>query len=175
MGKGSTHVQHLVETEVPPRLLEEWLAIWSEVNGLEGPYSVKLRPHTAGAELLELSVYDPLGDKVARVIFATIRDRRGKSILSVRDQETIAKALRNKRLATLCHLFLIKRYKAESIHYVTPTDDNEGQTKGMQKLGLFDDVSVEIGDIIVAGVDQERVPALLKTDLIELKKLINKE
>jgi len=175
MGKGSTQVQHLVETEVPPRLLEEWLEIWSEVNGLEGPYTVKLRPHTAGSELLELSVYDPTGDKVARVVFATIRDRRGKSILSVRDQETIAEALRNKRLSTLCHLFLIKRYKAESIHYVTPTDDNVGQTKGMKGLGVFDDVSVEIGDIIVAGIDQERVPALLDSDLVGLKRLINKE
>ena len=175
MGKGSTHVQHLVETEVPPRLLEEWLGLWSEANSLEGPHTVKLRPHTAGSELLELSVYDPSGDKVARVVFANIRDRRGKSILSVRDQETIAEALRNKRLATLCHLFLIKRYKVESIHYVTPTDDNVGQTKGMQKLGIFDDVTVEIGDIIVAGIDQEHVPELLNADQKALKKLINKE
>jgi isocitrate lyase len=175
MGKGSTQVQHLVETEVPPRLLEEWLAIWSEVNEVEGPYTVKLRPHTAGSELLELSVYDPSDDKVARVVFATIRDRRGKSILSVRDQETIADSLRNKRLSTLCHLFLIKRYKAESIHYVTPTDDNVGQTKGMQKLGIFDEVAVEIGDIIVAGIDQKHVPELLDPDIVALKRLINKE
>jgi len=175
MGKGSTQVQHLVETEVPPRRLEEWLAIWSEVNGLEGPHTVKLRPHTAGSELLELSVYEPSGDKVARVVFATIRDRRGKSILSVRDQETIKPELRNKRLATLCHLFLIHRYKAESIHYVTPTDDNVGQTKGLQQLGLFDEVTVEIGDIIVADVNGERVADLLKTDQVALKKLINKQ
>ena len=29
MGKGSTQVQHLVQTEVPPRLLEEWLELWT--------------------------------------------------------------------------------------------------------------------------------------------------
>ncbi len=174
MGKGSTQIQHLVETEVPPRLLEEWLALWSETNDLDGPFAVELRPHTAGSELLELSVFDPSREKAALVVFATIHDRRGKSILSIRDQETIDPELRNKRLMTLCHLFLIHRYKAESIHYVTPTDDNVGQTKGMQTLGLFDEVNVEIGDIIVAGIDQERVPALLKTDLIELKRLINK-
>jgi isocitrate lyase len=174
MGKGSTQVQHLVETEVPPRLLEEWLAIWSEANGLEGPYSVKLRPHTAGSELLELSVSDPAGDKVARVVFATIRDRRGKSILSVRDQETIDPELRNKRLSTLCHLFLVHRYKAESIHYVTPTDDNVGQTKGLQKLGLFDEVNMEIGDIIVAGIDRANVAELLQSDQVALKRLIDK-
>jgi len=30
MGKGSTQVQHLVQTEVPKKLLEDWLALWSE-------------------------------------------------------------------------------------------------------------------------------------------------
>jgi isocitrate lyase len=175
MGKGSTQVQHLVETEVPPRLLEEWLTIWAEVNGLEGPFTVKLRPHTAGSELLELSVFSPSKEKVARVVFATIRDRRGKSILSVRDQETIAPELRNKRLATLCHLFLIHRYRAESIHYVSPTDDNIGQTQGLQKLGLFDEVNVEIGDIIVARIDAANVGDLLDSSRTALTRLIRKE
>ena len=174
MGKGSTQVQHLVETEVPPRLLAEWLEIWSEVNKVKGPFRVQLRPHTAGSELLELAVFGPKGDKVAQVVFATIRDRRRRSILSVRDQETIDTALRNKRLMTLCHLFLIYRYKAVSIHYVTPTDDNVGQTKGMKKLGLFDEVNIEVGDIIVAGVDADRIDGLLKGDRVELTKLIRK-
>ena len=30
MGKGSTQFQHLVQTEVPTKLLEEWLADWSK-------------------------------------------------------------------------------------------------------------------------------------------------
>src|ERR1043166_3400625 len=30
MGKGSTQHQHLVQTEVPKKLLEEWLAMWSK-------------------------------------------------------------------------------------------------------------------------------------------------
>src|ERR1043166_8549538 len=30
MGKGSTQHQHLVQTEVPKKLLEEWLAVWSK-------------------------------------------------------------------------------------------------------------------------------------------------
>ena len=175
MGKGSTQVQHLVETEVPPRLLAEWLELWREANGVDGPFRVELRPHTAGSELLELSVYDPHGNKVARVVFATIRDRRRRSILSVRDQETIDLGLRNKRLMTLLHLFLIHRYKADAIHYVTPTDDNVGQTKGLQHLGMFDEVNVEIGDIIVAGVDQQWVAAMLRPDRSELEKLINKQ
>jgi isocitrate lyase len=175
MGKGSTQVQHLVETEVPPRLLEEWLALWCDAHGIPGPLKVELRPHTAGSELLALSVVDPSGDKVAEVVFATIQDRRGKSILSVRDQETIDTTLRKKRLMTLLHLFLIHRYKAASIHYVTPTDDNVKQTEGMKKLGIFHDVSVEIGDIIVAGVNPNRVAALLNPKLGELTKLITRE
>ena len=37
MGKGSTQVQHLVQTEVPVRLLDEWLALWCENNDAFGP------------------------------------------------------------------------------------------------------------------------------------------
>jgi isocitrate lyase len=36
MGKGSTQHQHLMQTEVPKKLLEEWLALWSEHHGLSG-------------------------------------------------------------------------------------------------------------------------------------------
>ena len=34
MGKGSTQHQHLVQTEVPKKLLEEWLAMWTKRHGL---------------------------------------------------------------------------------------------------------------------------------------------
>jgi len=34
MGKGSTQHQHLVQTEVPPKMLEEWLQIWAQHNNL---------------------------------------------------------------------------------------------------------------------------------------------
>jgi len=175
MGKGSTQVQHLVETEVPPRLLEEWLALWGEQHGISDRFTVRLRPEKAGSELLGLNVLNPAGDKVARVVFATIKDRRGKSILSIRDQETMDLRLRQKRLMTVIHLFLIHRYKAESIHYVTPTEDNLKQTAGMAKLGIFSDVSTEVGDIIVADVDTERVAELIKPDHNELGKLIRRE
>jgi isocitrate lyase len=37
MGKGSTQVQHLVQTEVPVRLLEEWLQMWAKLNRVPGP------------------------------------------------------------------------------------------------------------------------------------------
>ncbi|MGD8440888.1 MAG: isocitrate lyase/phosphoenolpyruvate mutase family protein [Holophagae bacterium] len=175
MGKGSTQVQHLVETEVPPRLLEEWLDLWREHYGISDPLRVQLRPEKAGSELLRLRVLNPENEEVARVVFATISDRRGKSILSVRDQETIDHGLRQKRLMTVIHLFLIHRYKAESIHYVTPTEDNLMQTKGMAKLGIFSDVNTEVGDIIVTEIDTDRVAELIKPDHAELGKLIRRE
>ena len=153
-------------------LLSESMASESSTNF---ELRVQLRPEKAGSELLRLSIINPAGEQVARAVFATITDRRGKSILSIRDQETIDTALRQKRLMTIVHLFLIHRYKAESIHYVTPTDDNTKQTAGMAKLGIFDDVSTEVGDIIVAGIDGERVGELLKADRAELGKLIRRE
>src|ERR671927_393308 len=52
MGKGSTQHQHLVQTEVPTKLLEEWLAIWTKRHDIKNTIKVSLRPHTAGSELL---------------------------------------------------------------------------------------------------------------------------
>jgi len=174
MGKGSTQVQHLVETEVPPRLLEKWLELWTEYYKIPGTLRVQLRPHTAGSELLELNVVDEFNTKIADVIFTVIHDRRGRNILSVRDQNTFKEEYRQKRLMTLIHLFLIHRYKCVSVHYVSPTDDNQKQSKGMKKLGIYDEVNIEIGHIIVAGVSTERVKELLNPDQIELKRLICK-
>ena len=48
MGKGSTQLQHLVQTEVPKKLLEEWLAMWSEHYQLDEKLRVQLRPLRAG-------------------------------------------------------------------------------------------------------------------------------
>ncbi len=174
MGKGSTQVQHLVQTEVPVRLLEEWLQLWTKENRIPGPLRAELRPHTAGAELLALNLVSPAGAKVAGIIFATIRDRRGQSIISMRDQETYDPALRRKRLMTLLHLFLIHRYKAVSVHYVSPTEDNRKQSSRMQEIGIFDEVHSEVGHIIVASVNADRVSELLDPDHVELEKLIAK-
>ena len=72
MGKGSTQFQHLVQTEVPPKLLEEWLGLWARALRLRRQLRVELRPHTAGSELLELRIVDERSEKVANVIFAPI-------------------------------------------------------------------------------------------------------
>jgi isocitrate lyase len=175
MGKGSTQHQHLVQTEVPRKLLEEWLAIWSEHHGLPGGLRVRLRPHRAGSEVLELGIYGPDEEKHANVVFSPIHDRRGRSILSVRDQNTFAEELRKKRLMTLIHLWLVHRFKADSVHYVTPTEDNQYQTEKMKSHGIFSDVQTEVGQIIVADVNRARIAELLASDRVALGRLIRKE
>jgi isocitrate lyase len=174
MGKGSTQHQHLVQTEVPTKLLEEWLELWMSQHEIPGSLHVALRPQTAGSELLELTLSDANGDDVANIIFSVIVDRRGRNILSVRDQNTFDSALRQKRLMTLIHLFLIHRYKIWAVHYVSPTDDNRYQAQKMRTHGLFRDVHDEVGHIIVADVSAESVRALLAPDRDRLNALIQR-
>jgi isocitrate lyase len=172
MGKGSTQVQHLMQTEVPPSLLAKWLEMWTREHQIPRSLRVELRPHTAGSDLLALNLLDESGAGAAGVVFATIQDRRGHNILSIRDQETFDTSLRKKRLMTLIHLFLIHRYKVDSVHYVSPTEDNHKQTEGMKAMGIFDEVKDEVGQIIVADVNTARVQELLDAEGAELKKLI---
>jgi len=174
MGQGSTHHQHLIQTEVPPKLLEDWLDSWRKRNGYRGELRVALKPKTSGSDLLELALLSQRGEKVANVVFADIQDRSGHNILSVRNQNTFKVELRKKRLMTLVHLFLIHRYKAASVHYLTPTDDNRGQTAGMKALGIYTSVHNEIGRIIVADVNAPRVEEYLKPDRKALSALIAK-
>ena len=75
---------------------------------------------------------------------------------------------------TLVQLFLIHRYRAGSLHYLTPTEDNQSQTQRMQDLGIFTVVRTEIGQIIVADVDRERVGELVAPDGEKLAELIRK-
>ena len=174
MGKGSTQHQHLVQTEVPVKLLEEWLAIWAKRHRIPYSLTAGLRPHTAGSELLELTLSKAGGEKVANVVFDVIVDRRGRSILSIRDQNTLDGNLRKKRLMTLNHLFLIYRYKIWAVHYVSPTEDNRYQAQKMKTHGLFSDVHDEVGDVIVADVSADGVKALLAPDRDRLNALIQR-
>ncbi len=174
MGKGSTQFQHLVETEVPPRRLEEWLNLWTTHYKMDTKLRVILKPHISGSELLELSIIDNNDTKVSNIIFAVLQDRRFRNMLSIRDQNTFSMEARQKRLMTLNTLFLIHRYKAVSIHYVSPTEDNQHLAAGIRELGIYENIQTEIGQIIVAQVDVERVRALVKPDSEELRQLINR-
>ncbi len=182
MGKGSTQFQHQLQTEVPPRLLEEWLEMWSKRHSLPGKLRISLKPHSAGSQLLELAGFlqdspraasPASGEKVGNVVFDTIQDRRGRSILSVRDQNTFEARLRRRRLMTLVQLFLIHRYRIDSVHYLTPTEDNHRQTEGMKARGIFRKaVNEEVGEIIVADVSKDRLAELLEPDRVALAALI---
>jgi isocitrate lyase len=177
MGKGSTQHQHLVQTEVPKKLLEEWLAMWSEHYQIPEKLRVQLRPRRAGSDVLELGIYAEGGEeeKLADVVVDPIKDRHGRSILTVRDQNTYAEKLRQKRLMTLIHLWLIHRFKADAVYYVTPTEDNLYQTEKMKSHGIFRDVYQEVGEIIVADVNLPRIEELLAPDHAALMRLIRKE
>ena len=176
MGKGSTQHQHLVQTEVPKKLLEDWLALWSEHYELGEKLRVTLRPRRAGSDVLELGIYGgDDGEKLADVVFDPIKDRHGRSILQVRDQNTYAEKLRQKRLMTVIHLWMVNRFKADAVYYVTPTEDNVYQADKMKAHGIFTDVHKDVGEILVADVNQARIAELLEPDRAALKRLIAKE
>ena len=179
MGKGSTQHQHLVQTEVPKKLLEEWLALWSEHYQLPEKLRVHLRPRRAGSDVLDLQIVsdgsEDGAEPLANVVVDPIKDRHGRSILTVRDQNTFAEQLRKKRLMDLIHVWLIHRFKAEIVYYVTPTEDNIYQTDKMKSHGIFSDVYQEVGEIIVADVNQPRIDELVAPDREALNRLIRKE
>ena len=75
---------------------------------------------------------------------------------------------------TLVHLFLVHRFKADSVHYVTPTEDNQYQVAKMRSHGIFSEVNTEVGQIIVANVNYERISQLLAPDHEALNRLIRK-
>ncbi|MBX3206227.1 MAG: isocitrate lyase ICL2 [Labilithrix sp.] len=171
MGVGSTQFQHQIQIEVPPKVLKEWLDLWRAHHRVATALTVSLKPISAGSQVLELALASD-GAKAANVIFEPIQDRQGRSILSIRDQNTFDAKLRKKRLMTLAQLFLIHRYKIDSIHYLTPTEDNKRQTEGMKRRGVFSAVNDEVGQIIVAEVNAARVEALLDADRAALTALI---
>ncbi len=176
MGKGSTQTQHLVQTEVPKKLLEDWLALWSEHYKLGERLRAQLRPRRAGSDVLELAIFgDSGGEKLADVLFDPIKDRHGRSILTVRDQNTYSAKMRQKRLMTLVHLWLVHRFKADAVYYVTPTEDNVYQADKMKAHGIFSGVNKDVGEIIVADVNADRIAELLDPDRAALQRLIRKE
>lgn len=175
MGAGSTQHQHLVQTEVPKKLLEEWLAMWGDYYKIGENLRVQLRPRRAGSDVLDLGIYGNGDEPLANVVVDPIKDRHGRNILTVRDQNTFAEKLRKKRLMDLIHVWLIHRFKPEIVYYVTPTEDNVYQTEKMKAHGIFSDVYQEVGEIIVADVNQARIDELLAPDREALGRLIRKE
>ena len=75
---------------------------------------------------------------------------------------------------TLLHLFLIHRYKTVAVHYLSPTPDNHAQADGMKQMDIYSEVNDEVGEIIVADVNEGGVARLLNPDRVALTDLIEK-
>ena len=67
------------------------------------------------------------------------------------------------------------RFKADSVHYVAPTEDNTYQAAKMKSHGIFREVNKEVGEVIVAEVDHPRIAKLLAADRQALGRLISLE
>jgi isocitrate/methylisocitrate lyase len=76
---------------------------------------------------------------------------------------------------TLAHLFLLHRYKAGLVHYLSPTEDNQHQAQKMKRLGIFSHVTTEAELIIVASINPDRIADLLNADQVVLRRLIAKQ
>ena len=64
MGKGSTQHQHLVQTEVPKKLLEEWLAhVERALPARREAARAAAAARRAGSEVLELGIYGSREDE----------------------------------------------------------------------------------------------------------------
>jgi isocitrate lyase len=74
-----------------------------------------------------------------------------------------------------CQLFLIHRYKIDSVHYLTPSEDNHRQAERMKVRGIFSAVNEDVGKIIVADIEKERVAQLLAPDGAALATLVAEE
>lgn len=173
MGKGSTEFQHVKHTELPTTLLSKWISEWDQYYMLTDTFEVKLRPHVPGSTIMELSLI--IGDqKAANIVFTSVTDRNHEQILSVRDQNMFKKDFRRKRLMTLMHVFLMNRYKSNTVHYLTPTNDNLLQCTAMKNLGLYTNVTNEIGQIIVAEIDKKQVKSYIDNGE-EISHLIEKK
>ncbi|MBI4264486.1 MAG: isocitrate lyase family protein [Acidobacteria bacterium] len=174
MGKGSTQVQHLVQTEVPPRLLGQWVEKWAAHHQYACNLRVQLRPQTAGSELLQLRVLNARQEALAEVVASVLRDRQARTLLLVREQYTVSEA-QHKGLMTLAQLFLIWRHHVEFVHYLTPNDDDQHVAIEMADVGIFRRVSAETSHVIVGEVDEVRVAEFVGRDVTALEWLICKD
>ncbi len=176
MGKGSTQFQHLVQTEVPPKLLEEWLAAWGE----HWQYPAKIRRPTAsaygrlGTAGVELCSTSPVRRRSPTSFSPSLQDRRGRNFLSVRDQNTQPR-FRKKRLMTLMQLVPDPPLLGERGALRHPDRRQRVSAQKMKSMGIFSDVHTEIGQIIVAQVSKEGMAEMVKPDRIRLMEMIHKK
>ncbi len=168
MGGKSTETQHRKAVEVPTSVLERWLRLWTDHWNKQGLYdqgglNVELKEHWAGAEEMMLNVFDEARDKIAEIIFRVDKDREGRKLLAVKDQNTVKK-YRSRRLMSLMHFFLLHRYKTDLVHYVTPSGDNRLSVQRMIHNGVFRSARTDDPNIIAIEVDTARTQKIFAND-----------
>jgi isocitrate lyase len=177
MGGKSTETQHRKVIEVPTSVLERWLRMWShhwseQGVSVHGELSVELKERWAGSEEMMLNVFDEGADKIAEITFRVDKDREGRKLLAVKDQNTVKK-YRNRRLMSLIHFFLLHRYKADLVHYLTPTQDNRLSVQRMILNGVFRWAPTDDPNIIAIEVETARAQKIFANDE-SIKRFISK-
>ena len=175
MGGKSTEAQHRKAIEVPVSVLERWLRMWADHWSKQdlynqGELSVEIKERWAGSEEMMLNVFDEARDKIAEITYRVDKDRDGRKLLAVKDQNTVKK-YRARRLMTLMHFFLLHRYKTDLVHYVAPTDDNRISVRRMIQNGVFRGARTDDPNIIAIEVDTARSQKIFANDE-SLKKFI---
>ncbi|PIQ85663.1 MAG: hypothetical protein COV74_07850 [Candidatus Omnitrophica bacterium CG11_big_fil_rev_8_21_14_0_20_45_26] len=166
MGGKSTDKQHQKPIELPTSLLDGWLETWVEVNQYPtGPLTAELQATFDNPGELMLNVFDREFQRIASIIFRDETDREGKHNLFIKDQLT-EEVWRNKRLTTLMHLFLIKRFKADIVNYIRPTLANQTMARRMMSLGFYVEAATngEANLIMSAHVNMMAIDSLIQSD-----------
>jgi isocitrate lyase len=177
MGGKSTETQHRKVVEVPTSVLERWLRMWShhwseQGVSVHGELSVEVKERWAGSEEMMLNVFDEGADKIAEITFRVDKDREGRKLLAVKDQNTVKK-YRNRRLMSLIHFFLLHRYKADLVHYLTPNQDNRLSVQRMILNGVFRWAPTDDPNIIAIEVETARAQKIFAND-DSIKRFISK-
>ena len=175
MGASSTQHQHLVQTEVPKKLLEEWLALWGEHYQIGEKLSVQLRPRRAGSDVLELGIYGDGGRAACqRGRRPDQRPARTQHPHGARPEHVRRKAAAEE--ADGRHPPLADPSVQAGDRVLRDTDRGDMyRTEKMKAHGIFSNVYQEVGEIIVADVNQQRIDELLASDRAAFKRLIAKE
>ena len=72
------------------------------------------------------------------------------------------------------HIFLIHRYQIAIAHFLTPTESDNKQIDGTKELNIYKHVEKEVGDVVVATVNQEFLNKVLDDNRVELMNIIRK-
>ena len=140
--------------------MNTWLNEWKEVHQIDFAMKALLKPFTPGSDTMELCIKSG-NESLANLVFTVATDRNRKRILRVKDQNTFTKNFRRKRLMTLLHLFAANRFRCDSVHYLTPSEDNQKQVAAMQKAGIYRDINLGSNQIIVASIQTDKIQAFI--------------